>query len=110
MEESVSDFLYYYNGRKHSTTGVAPFEVMRNMDDKDMIEKVKERNQVTRNKIKRTIENFQRGDIVRVSNHIQVIENTEYVMYKEQRGLKKGINKKKWMIKAKVLKKQDKSL
>ena len=42
MEESVSDFLYYYNGRKHSTTGVTPFEVMRNMDDKDMIEKVKE--------------------------------------------------------------------
>ena len=77
---------------------------MRNMDDKDMIEKVKERTQVTRNKIKRTIENFQRGDIVRVSNHIQVIENTDYVMYKEQRGLKKGINKEKWMIKAKVFK------
>ena len=75
---------------------------MRNMDDKDMIEKVKERTQVTRNKIKRTIENFQRGDIVRVSNHIQAIENTDYVMYKEQRGLKKDINKEKWMIKAKV--------
>ena len=39
----MSNFLYYYNGKKHSTTGVTPFEVMRNMDDKDMIEKVKER-------------------------------------------------------------------
>ena len=38
----MSDFLYYYNGRKHSTTGVTLFEVMRNMDDKDMIEKVKD--------------------------------------------------------------------
>ena len=43
MEESVSDFLYYDNGRKHSTTGVTSFEVMRNMDDNDMIVKVKER-------------------------------------------------------------------
>ena len=42
MEESVSDFLNYYNGRKHSTTEVTPFEVMRNMDDKDMIEKGKD--------------------------------------------------------------------
>ena len=43
MEESVSNFLYYYIGSKHSTTGVTQFEVMRNMDDKDMKEKVKER-------------------------------------------------------------------
>ena len=102
MGESVSYSLYYYNGRKYSTTGVTPFEVMRNMDDKEMTEKVKERTKFTRNKIKRTIENFHRGDIVRVSCHIQIIENTDYVMYKEQRDLKKGINKEKWMIKAKV--------
>ena len=40
LEDSVNDFLIYYN-RKHSTTGIAPYHVMRNVNDEHLILKVK---------------------------------------------------------------------
>ena len=40
LEDSVNDFLIYYN-RKHSTTGIAPYHVMRNADDEHLISKAK---------------------------------------------------------------------
>ena len=41
LEDFVNDFLIYYNNRKHSTTGIAPYHVMRNVDDEHLISKVK---------------------------------------------------------------------
>ena len=40
LEDSVNDFLIYYN-RKHSTTGITPYHVMRNVDDEHLISKAK---------------------------------------------------------------------
>ena len=31
LEDSISDFLLYYNNRKHSTTKVEPYKAMMNM-------------------------------------------------------------------------------
>ena len=41
LEDFVNDFLIYYNNRKHSTTGIAPYQVMRNVNDENLISKVK---------------------------------------------------------------------
>ena len=40
LEDFVNDFLIYYN-RKHSTTGITPYHVIRNIDDEHLISKVK---------------------------------------------------------------------
>ena len=40
IEDSVNDFLYYNNNRKHSTTKMSPFDVMRNIDNWEVLEKL----------------------------------------------------------------------
>ena len=43
-------FIYY--NRKHSTTGIAPYVIMRNVNDQELIQKVITKTEKTRNKIK----------------------------------------------------------
>ena len=40
LEDFVNDFLIYIN-KKHTTTGITPYHVMRNVDDEHLISKVK---------------------------------------------------------------------
>ena len=56
LEDSVNEFLYYYNNKKHSTTNMNPFNVMKNMDNKEVIEKVIMMTEKSRNRIKQTVE------------------------------------------------------
>ena len=104
LEDSVNEFLYYYNNRKHSTTNMSPFNVMRNMDNKEVIEKVIMMTEKSRNRIKQTVENFEKGEVVRISIHIQIAKNSYYISFNPPVGLKKGIIKEKWLTKAIVLK------
>ena len=39
LEDSITDFLLYYNGRRHSTTKVAPYHTMMNWWAKELMEK-----------------------------------------------------------------------
>ena len=39
LDDSICDFLLYYNGRFHLTTKVAPFKAMMNANDKELMEK-----------------------------------------------------------------------
>ena len=41
LEYSISDFLLYYNYRKHSTTKVAPYKAMMNIGDKAFTNEIK---------------------------------------------------------------------
>ena len=41
LEDSISDFLLYYNNRKHSTTKVAPYKAMMNIGDKALMNEIK---------------------------------------------------------------------
>ena len=92
MGDCVNDFLIYYN-RKHSTTEIAPYVIMRNANDQELIQKVITKTEKTRNKIKSTIDNYVKGQIVRITNHIQHLKNSDYIIYKPPTGLQKGINK-----------------
>ena len=64
LEDCVNHFLIYYNNRKHSTTGIAPYVIMRNVNDQELIQKIITKTEKTRNKIKRTIDNYEKGQIV----------------------------------------------
>ena len=41
LEYSISDFLLYYNYRKHSTTKVASYKAMMNIGDKSLMNEIK---------------------------------------------------------------------
>ena len=41
IEERLSDFLIYYNGRVHSTTQVVPYVAMMNVGNKELLKKLK---------------------------------------------------------------------
>ena len=55
LEDCVTDYLIYYNNRKHSMTRIAPYVIMRNVNDQKLIQKVITKIEKTRNKIKRTL-------------------------------------------------------
>ena len=76
---------------------------MRNVNDQELIQKVITKTEKTRNKIKRTIDNYEKGQIVRIINHIQHLKNSDYIIYKQPTGLQKGINKEELETKAIVL-------
>ena len=58
----------------------------------------------SRNRIKQSVENFENGEIVRVSTHIQRPRNGDYICYAPPVGLKKDIQKEKWLIRVIILK------
>ena len=40
LEDSISDFLIYYNDGHHSTTKVAPYKIMINVEDQELVKKL----------------------------------------------------------------------
>ena len=86
-------FLIYYNNRKHSTTEIAPYVIMRNVNDQELIQKVITKTEKTRNKMKRKIDNYEKGQIERITNHIQHLKKSDYIIYKPSTVLQKGIYK-----------------
>ena len=82
IENSISDFLLYYNDRLHLTTKVVPFKAMMNANDKDK-EIMRENKEITLKgilKAKIISENYPNGSYIRVSNYIIII-NKEYVLF-----------------------------
>ena len=72
LEDFVNNFLIY-NNRKQSTIGIVPYYDMRNVDYEHLISKVKLKTDKTRGRIKMTIENYEKDQLVRISNHIQLL-------------------------------------
>ena len=58
---TISGLRNFNYNRKHSTTGIAPYVIMRNVNDQELIQKVIAKTEKTRNKIKRTIDNYEKG-------------------------------------------------
>ena len=59
LEDSVNDFFCYYNIKNHNSTQTSPYEVMNNIDNKQMILKVDWTTEKSRNKAKKISENFE---------------------------------------------------
>ena len=58
LEESIYDFLLYYNDRKDSTIKVVPFRTVIDIENKDLIDKIKMNTIKRRQKAKMLIEFF----------------------------------------------------
>ena len=39
LEDSITDFLLYYNGRRHSTTKIVPYQALMNWWNKELMRK-----------------------------------------------------------------------
>ena len=68
LEESILDFLLYYNNRAHSTTNYALNRVMKNWSDQEIFTKVQENTKKSINESK--VEEFKVSQIVSISNRI----------------------------------------
>ena len=60
LEDSISDFLLYYNNRKHSTTKVASYKTMMNIGGKAMMNEIKCNTIQRRSKAKMSSETFKK--------------------------------------------------
>ena len=80
LDDSICDFLLYYNDRLHSATKVAPFKAMVNASDKELMEKNKENTLKRRIKANTVSETYPDGSYIRVSNYIKIIDK-EHVFF-----------------------------
>ena len=74
------------------------------MNSQQLILEVTLAKEKSRNKAKMISENFEIGELVRISNHTKVLKNSDHIVYNPSQGLMKGIIKERWKIKARVLK------
>ena len=72
LEDSISDFLLYYNNRKHSATKVAPYKAMMNIGDKALMNEIKCNTIQRRSKAKMSSETFQENSYVIVLNYTRI--------------------------------------
>ena len=61
------------------------------MDDKQLILKVALAIEKSTKKAKKISENFEIGELVRISNHTKVLKNSDSIVYNPPQGLRKGI-------------------
>ena len=101
LEESYCDFLIYYNDREHSTIKLAPFRAMMNIENKDLINKIRENIIKRSQKAKMLKETFLKNSIVRVSNRIRFIDE-KHIRFNPSRGYKKFISKEVWIVESRL--------
>ena len=92
LEDSITDFLLYYNGKRHSTRKVAPYQAIMNWWDKELLKKIKTNTIKRKNNVKILWESFPENTFVRVSNFTQILDD-EYVRFFQLIGLQKIIVK-----------------
>ena len=50
-----------------------------------------EKNSENQTQEKMTIQNYEKVQLIRISNHIKLLGNTEYIVYQSSRGLQKDL-------------------
>ena len=94
LEDLISDFLLYYNNRKHSTTKVAHYKAMMNIDNKALMNEIKYNTIQRRSKAKMSSETFQENSYVRASNYTRILDGG-YIRFHQQLGIQKKFAKEK---------------
>ena len=75
---------------------------MRNMNNKEFIEKIIMMTEKSRNRIKQTVEIYKKRSSKNINSYSNS-KNSYYISFNPPVGLKKGIIKEKWLTKAIVL-------
>ena len=81
LKDTINEFLVYYNGRVHSTTGYAPREVVENSNNSDFIRKVKKNTIKSRRIKKDKSEKYTVGLKVRVFNYRSLDLEKRFIFY-----------------------------
>ena len=61
LEESVNEFILHYNQRKHSTHGYKPSYIMQIFFNKELLKKIFDNSEKTRNNVKQKVVTFAEG-------------------------------------------------
>ena len=92
LEDSISDFLIYYNDRPHSTTKVAPFKAMMNVENQELMAKIRNNTLQRRKDAKMFSEHYPNDCIIRVSNFIRLV-GENHIRFDPPRGHMKSVLK-----------------
>ena len=103
LKDAINEFLVYYNGRVHSTTGYAPREVVENSNNSDFIRKVKENIIKSRRIKKDKSEKYTVGLKVRVSNYRSLDLEKRFIFYQAPSFVKKSVFKESFQAAGKIL-------
>ena len=80
LEDSILDFLLYYNNRVHTTTRYSPYDIMEKRSDEKTMKKVRENTLKSRKDQK--VEEFKKDQTVLISNKsIQPDKQKHYLNY-----------------------------
>ena len=101
LKNSVYDFCMYYNNRIHSTTRSKPQEVIEKRWDEELTLSVY--NNIVDARRKSKIDKFIEGQIVRISNDLNISRDGKYVMYYKAKILAKNIKKEIFQMKRKII-------
>ena len=102
LEDSIIDFLPYYNNRVHRTTKFFQYEIMEKRSEKLTMDKARKKTLNSRKTNK--IEEFKQGQVVFVSNKsVQPNKEMKYLNYYKPTISKKGEQKVYFIVKAKII-------
>ena len=103
LKDAINEFLVYFYGRVHSTTGYAPREVVENSNNSDFIRKVKENIIKSRRIKKDKNEKYTVGLKVRVSNYRSLDLEKRFIFYQAPSFVKKSVFKESFQAAGKIL-------
>ena len=87
-------FYWIYNDWLHSTTKVAPYKIIMDANDKELMGKINKNTLKRRIKAKTVNVTHPGGSNVRISNYVKIIDK-QHVSFDPPRGLKKSSIHKK---------------
>ena len=103
LKDAINEFLVYYDGRVHSTTGYAPREVVENYNNSDFIRKVKENIIKSRRIKKDKSDKYTVGLKARISNHRSLDLEKKFIFYHALSFMKKSIFNESFQAAGKIL-------
>ena len=102
IDEAVSDFLQYYNSKKHSTTRHTPLDIISAANNENLIQEAIENRKKSRKKAKENREIFEIDEVVRISNFLRLISEKMFADALNPIIAKKSM-KENWKIKGKII-------
>ena len=93
MDDSICDFLLFYNDRLHSTTKVVPYKVIIDVSENELMGKIKKNTLKRRLKVKTITVTHLDCSNVRISTYVKII-GKQNVRFDHPRVLKSKIHEK----------------
>ena len=100
LDDSICDFLLYFNNRLHLTTKVTPYKAIMDVSDNEVMGKIKKN--TLKGRLKAKTVTYPDGSNVRISNLVKIIDK-QHLYFDSPRGLKKSLIHWKYIVIGKVI-------